>query len=122
MPNLFFLLVSINLYSFYPFLCTAEDPAEVTPHSRGLSMMAISTYAAKTHKKINTMTIASSEDEREDNKPAQNEDNQGFEEEEQEPLGQEKPVRNRLNQLHDNKTLVPSDQQVRVAAVFPHRN
>ena len=77
--------------------------------------MAISTYAAKTrkcrekHKKDKTMTIAS---EREDNEPAQNEDNQGFEEE-QEPLGQEKPVRKRLNQLYSNKILVPSDQQVR---------
>ncbi|XP_078022173.1 uncharacterized protein LOC144462275 [Epinephelus lanceolatus] len=96
----------------------AEDPAEVTLQSRGLSMMAISTYAAKTrkrrekHKKDNTMTIASSEDEREDNEPAQNEDNQGFEEEEQEPLGQEKRVRKRLNQLYSNKTLVPSDQQM----------
>ncbi|KAL7398601.1 hypothetical protein ABVT39_012021, partial [Epinephelus coioides] len=96
----------------------AEDPADVTLQSRGLSMMAISTYAAKTrkrrekHKKDNTMTIASSEDEREDNEPAENEDNQGFEEEEQEPLGQEKPVRKRLNQLHSNKTLVPSDQQM----------
>lgn len=119
MPNLFFLVVSINLYSFYPFLCTAEDPAEVTLQCRGLSMMAISTYAAKTrkrrekHKKDNTMTIASSEDEREDNEPAPNEDNQGFEEEEQEPLGQEKRVRKRLNQLYSNKTLVLSDQQVR---------
>ncbi len=59
------------------------------------------------------MTIASSEDEREDKEPAQNEDNHGFEEEEQEPLGHEKPVRKRLNQLNSNKTLVPSDQQVR---------
>ncbi|KAL7398836.1 hypothetical protein ABVT39_015968 [Epinephelus coioides] len=96
----------------------AEDPAEVTLQCRGLSMMAISTYAAKTrkrrekHKKDNTMTIASSEDEREDNEPTQNEDNQGFVEEEQEPLGQEKPVRKRLNQLHSNKILVPSDQQM----------
>ncbi|KAG7507767.1 hypothetical protein JOB18_043836 [Solea senegalensis] len=97
----------------------AEDPAEVTLQSRGLSMMAISTYAAKTrkrrenHKKGNTMTIASSEDEREDNEPAHNKHSQGFEEEEQEPLGQEKPVRKRLNQLYSNKTLVPSDQQLR---------
>ncbi|KAL7385251.1 hypothetical protein ABVT39_018329 [Epinephelus coioides] len=96
----------------------AEDPAEVTLQCRGLSMMAISTYAAKTrksrekHKKDNTVTIASSEDEREYNKPAQNEDNQGFEEEEQEPLGQEKRVRKRLNQLYSNKILVPSDQQM----------
>ncbi|KAL7384859.1 hypothetical protein ABVT39_010294 [Epinephelus coioides] len=96
----------------------AEDPAEVTLQCRGLSMMAISTYAAKTrkrrekHKKDNTMTIASSEDEREDNEPTQNEDNQGFVEEEQEPLGQEKSVRKRLNQLHSNKILVPSDQQM----------
>ncbi|KAG7506554.1 hypothetical protein JOB18_008867 [Solea senegalensis] len=96
----------------------AEDPAEVTLQSRGLSMMAISTYAAKTrkrrenHKKGNTMTIASSEDEREDNEPAHNKHSQGFEEEEQEPLGQEKPVRERLNQLYSNKTLVPSDQQM----------
>lgn len=74
--NLFFLVLSIHLYSFYPFLCTAEDPAGVTLQCRGLSMMAISTYAAKTrkrrekHKKDNTMTIASSEDEREDKEPA----------------------------------------------------
>ncbi|KAL7398395.1 hypothetical protein ABVT39_009068 [Epinephelus coioides] len=87
--------------------------------SRGHTpVMAISTYAAKTrkrrekHKKDNIVTIASSEDEREYNKPAQNEDNQGFEEEEQEPLGQEKRVRKRLNQLYSNKILVPSDQQI----------
>ncbi|XP_071329108.1 uncharacterized protein DDB_G0284459-like [Trachinotus anak] len=98
----------------------AEDPAEVTLQSRGLSMMAISTYAAKKrkcrekHKKDNTMTTASSEDEREDKEAAQIEDNQGFEEEVQEPLGQEKPVRKRLklHQVNSNKTLVPSDQQM----------
>lgn len=49
--QIFFLVVSINLYSFYPFRCTAEDPAEVTLQSRGLSMMAISTYAAKKRKR-----------------------------------------------------------------------
>ena len=78
--------------------------------------MAISAYAAKTrkrrekNKRDKTVTIGS---EREDNEPPQNKDNQGFEEEEQEPLGQEKPVRKSLNQLYSNKILVPSDQQLR---------
>lgn len=43
----------------------------------------------------------------------ENEENQGFEEEEQEPSGLDKPLRKRLNQLYSDKTLVPSDQQVR---------
>ena len=79
--------------------------------------MAISKYAAKKrkhrkkHKKDNTMAVASLEDEREGKEPAQNEDSQGFEEEEQEQLGQEKPVRKRLKQLYSNNTLV-----------FPHTN